>query len=185
MKKKTKEINHFHTREIKKKNYMNDDYKMALSFIGVLFIVLALVGLLFFFNGKFVTKDEFQGDKTTATTEPSYDDTVILVNDILDISDKKYYVLAYDFTNIAQNSIYTPLVNSYSDSDIKLYSVNLGISFNKKYYNQDKEESVLVNNYKNFNFTRPTLLVVNKHKVEQVLTDNEKITNMLRNKKEA
>lgn len=185
MKKKTRETNQFHTKEIKKKTYMNDDYKMAISFIAVLFIVLALIGLLFFFNGKFVTKDEFQGDKTTTTTEPSYDDTVILVNSILSISNNKYYVLAYDFNNTAQNSIYTSLVNSYSNSDTKLYSVNLGISFNSKYYNKDKDENVLVSNYKDFNFTRPILLVVNKNKVESVITDNEKITNVLKNKKEA
>lgn len=185
MKKKLQNTSKFHAKEIKKKKSINDDYKMAISFVIVLLIVLALLGLLFFLNGKYVTKDEFQGKTTTTTTAPSYDDTVVLVNDIFGLSDKKYYVLAYEFNDKAQAVLCSSLVNNYKNEDIDLYSVNLGIAFNSKYYNKEKEENIKTNKYSDFNFTKPTLLVIEKNKVLDAITDKNKITEMLKVKDEA
>ncbi len=184
MKKNIQKTSNFRTKEIKKKRKMNEDYKMAISFVVVLLIVLALLALLFVFNGKFVTKDEFQGNKTTSTTAPSYDDSVVLVNNILDLSKDKYYVLVFDFKDKTQSVLYQSLVNRYNNKDIDLYSVNLGISFNSKYYNKEAKENIKTSNYRDFNFIQPTLLVINKNKVSEAITDKEKIIDMLKPKEE-
>lgn len=185
MKKKMQETSKFQTKEIRAKKYMNDDYKMAISFVVVLLIVLALVALLFVFNGKYVTKDQFQGKTTTTTTAPSYDDSVVLVNNILDISKDKYYVLVYDFNDKAQSVLYQSLANNYNNKDINLYSVNLGVAFNSKYYNKEASENIKPKNYGDFNFVKPTLLVINKNKVSDAITDKNKIVEMLKVKEEA
>lgn len=184
MKKKNIETSKFQSKQIKKTKYMNDDYKMVISFVVVLVIILALLVLLFFLNGKYVTKDEFQGKTTTTTTAPSYDDSVVLVNQILTLSKDKYYVLAFDFNDKAQSVLYQSLTNSYNGKE-KLYSVNLGVGFNSKYYNQEKEESIKPSSYSNFNFTKPTLLVIEKNKVSSAITDRDKIIEMLKYKDEA
>lgn len=173
-----------YTKEIKKKNYVNDDYRMAVSFVVVLVIVLVFIGTLFFLNGKFVSKDILQDDKmTSTTTAPSYDDTVILVNRVLDVSSSKYYVMVYDFEDEIHEALYSSTVSSYKGEDIKLYSVNIGIALNKKYYNKDAEEKLIVTNYKDFNFTRPVLLEINKNKVSKAITDAKEIKSLLKETK--
>lgn len=186
MKKKKNNNQEFniYTKEIKKRKYVNDDYKMAVSFIIVLAIVLVCIGALFFLNGKFVSKDILQDNKTTTTTTaPSYDDTVILVNRILSVNSSKYYVMVYDFDNEVHSALYSSLVRSYKGEDIKLYSTNIGIALNKKYYNKDAEEKLKVSNYKEFNFTRPVLLEINKNKVSKVVTDEKEIISLLKETK--
>jgi predicted metalloprotease len=168
------------TTRIKRNTKMNDDYKVAVSFIIMLLIVLVCIGLLFFINGRFVTKDQFQNTETTTTTEATYDDTVILVSDILNQGSSKYYVMVYDYTNDAHKVLYSSLVSSFSDDDIKLYSVNLGLAFNSKYYNKEEDEKVKVSSSKDFNFTKPTLLVINKNKVTKAITDKDEIYSLLK-----
>lgn len=173
-----------YTKEIKKKKYVNDDYKMAVSFIVVLLIVLVFIGTLFFLNGKFVSKDILQDDKTTTTTTaPSYDDSVILVNRILSVNNDKYYVMVYDFNDDIHNALYSSLVSSYKGENIKLYSTNIGIALNSKYYNKDKKENIMVSNYKDFNFTRPVLLEINKNKVSRTITTEKEIISILKETK--
>lgn len=183
MKKKKNNNQEFniYTKEIKKKKNVNDDYKMAVSFVVVLAIVLVFIGALFLLNGKFVSKDILQDDKkTSTTTAPSYDDTVILVNRILSVSSSKYYVMVYDFDDEIHSALYSSLVSSYKGEDIKLYSTNIGIALNKKYYNKDSEEKLMVTNYKDFNFTRPVLLEINKNKVSKAITDAKEINSLLK-----
>ncbi len=182
MKKKknnNKEFN-VYTKEIKKRKIVNDDYKMAVSFIVVLLIVLVFIGGLFILNGKFVSKDILQDKTTKTTTAPSYDDSVVLVSNILDISKDKYYVMVYDFEDEVQSVLYSSLVSSYKGEKVKLYSSNLGEGFNKKYYDKEKTEKVNVNNYKEFNFTRPVLLEVSNNKVSKIITDKDKIYSALK-----
>ena len=65
----------FYSKEIKRNKQMNDDYKKFLAFIIVSVVVLGLLGVLYLLNGKYVTKDLFQDDSKTTTTEVSYDPT--------------------------------------------------------------------------------------------------------------
>ena len=170
----------FYTKEIKRRKLVNDDYKMAASFIVVLLIVLVFIGALFVLNGKFVSKDILQDKTTSTTTAPSFDDSVILVNNILDISKDKYYVMVYDFEDEAQSVLYSSVVSSYKGEKIKLYSTNLGVGFNKKYYDKEKSEKLKVKNAKEFNFTRPVLLEVSNNKVSKTITDEDEIYSLLK-----
>ena len=186
MKKKNNNKNQdfsIYTKEIKRKKFVNDDYKMAVSFVIVLVIVLVCIGGLFILNGKFVSKDILQDKTTTTTTTPSYDDTVILVNRILSVNSSKYYVMVYDFEDEVHSVLYSSLVSSYAGSDIKLYSTNIGIALNKKYYNKEKSEKLNVKSYKEFNFTRPVLLEINKNKVSKTITDKDEIHKILKEAK--
>lgn len=182
MKKKKNNNQEFniYTKEIKRKKYVNDDYKMALSFVIVLVIVLVFIGALFILNGKFVSKDILQDKTTTTTTAPSYDDSVILVNRILSVNSSKYYVMVYDFSDDVHSALYSSLVSSYKGEKIKLYSTNIGIALNKKYYNKEKAEKLNVKNYKEFNFTRPVLLEITKNKVSKTITNESEIYSLLK-----
>ena len=56
-KKKQQETEKFVSTEIKQNKMANEDYQKIKAFFVVLIIVIALVGLLFLFNGKVVTKE--------------------------------------------------------------------------------------------------------------------------------
>lgn len=169
----------FYSEEIKKSKTINEDTVKIITFIIILVIVLGLLFLLFFLNGKYVTKDKTE--TTTTTTETAYDDTKVTVNTMFGISTDPYYVLAYDKDDDINSSYYNNISLSFNNEKIKLYTLELNNAMNKKYYNKDKEQVLKDKN--NINFTTNTLLVFKGGKISQVLTDKNEITNLL-NKKE-
>lgn len=176
--KKTTDVIKFETREIKKNKGMNDDYKVMISFIIVLVVIALLVSLLFFFNGKFVTKDHFQ-DKETTTTEPvKYDSKVVTVPTMFNLSKDPYYVLLYDKKD-EKSFLYDDLVSRFDDEDIKLYSVDMSDRMNKAYYDIKGTANKDIKTYKDVLITEPTLLVFKKGKVTEYITGSEKIVNKL------
>ena len=186
--KKTKKVSNkkedgsivFYSEEIKKSKTINEDTVKIITFIIILVIVLGLLFLLFFLNGKYVTKDQYQGNTTTTTTETTYDDTKVTVNTMFGISNDTYYVLAYDKDDDINSKYYSDLTLSFHNEKIKLYSLELNNAMNKNYYNKDKAQSLKDKN--NINFTTETLLVFKGGKISQVLTDKDEITNLLNKK---
>ena len=168
----------FYTEELKKSKTINEDTIKAITFIIVLVIVVGLLSLLFFLNGKYVSKDKYQDATTTTTTEPIYDDTQVTVNTMFNISNDTYYVLAYDAKDEINGSYLSNLSSSFQDEKIKLYTLDLSNAMNNKFYNKDKE--TVVKSKKETNFKSYALVIFNKGKVSQVITDKEEIVNKLK-----
>lgn len=173
MKKETKS---FETKEIKKSKYMNDDVKKVISFLVVLLIVALFIGLLFFINGKYVTKDEFQNSTTNAV---SINTKLITLDDILKSEKSEYYVLAYNAEDTKSASIYSSLVSS-TKSDI--FYVNLDEAINKNHYNVAGEEKVSVKDVKDLMLTKPTLIKVKSKKIVSYTTNIDEIIKELSSK---
>ena len=170
-----KETKRFETKEIKKSEYMNDDVKKVISFLVVLLIVALFIGLLFFINGKYVTKDEFQDSTTNAVSNTK----LITLDDILKSEKSEYYVLAYNAEDTKSASIYSSLVSS-TKSDI--FYVNLDEAVNKNHYNVVDEEKVSVKDVKDLMLTKPTLIKVKSKKIVSYTTNIDEIIKELSSK---
>lgn len=174
MKKQTKK---FETKEIKKSKYMNDDVKRVISFFIVLILVALFILLLFFINGKYVTKDQFQNEDETV--EVNVDEDLITLDDTLKMKDDEYYVLAYSEKETSKSSILASLRVNYSKD---LYYANLDNISNKSHYDLEKAENVKVTNIKELNLIQATLIKVKKGKIISYTTDMDEIIKKLSEK---
>lgn len=172
-----KETKRFETKEIKKSKYMNEDVQKITSFLIVLVIVGIFIAGLFYINGKYVTKDEFQN--SSDTEEVKIDEKLITLDDILSCKDDEYYVLAYSLKDLKVASSLTGVKNSYSKA---LYYVNLDDAINKNHYNSDKEENIKVKNVDELMLNKPTLIKIKNKQVISYSTDIEEIINTLSKK---
>ena len=137
-KKQQKQTERFVSTEIKQNKMSNEDYQKIKTFFIVLVIVIALLGLLFYFNGKVITKDIFSDSTTAQTTEPTFSKDIILATDVFNQKDKEYMVLIYDSSDKESGILYDGLFNSYSKDSV-LYGVDLSNKMNKDHYNADLE----------------------------------------------
>lgn len=177
MKKKVQEEKEikFYSKELKNKQTANDDYKKVVSFIITLVIVLLLLGLLFVFNGKYVTKD-LNNTTTTTTAKVEYDDSLLTVDTMFNESGT-YYVLVYDSKDKINGDYYKGLTTVELEDETKVYSVDLSLKMNSLYYDTSKEENIKEDN---INFVKPTLIKISKGKIKSYTTDKKEIANILK-----
>ncbi len=174
MKKKKKiQEKRFESKEIKRNKELNSDYKTAVAFLIVLVIVVALFGILYLFNGKFVTKDEFQTSSTTTTTTVAYDESTISMASVFKQKEKEYYCLFYDKKD-KTHSMYDTLLIRYTGS-IPLYKIDLSNAMNKKNYDKAGKENTKPTNAGEIMITRPTLIHIKDNEVIEYITDRDKI----------
>lgn len=174
-KKKTNELN-FESKEIKKNRQVNDDYKMVIGFVVMLVIIAFITILLYFFNGKYVTKDLINEKPTT--TQATYDDTKITVADIFKIKKDNYYVLLYN-TEDDISFLYSNLSASYTNKKVPLYTIDMANALNKKYYNIDGKENKNVTKYEDLVITKPTLIEIKNKKIVSYKSNKDDIVNIL------
>ena len=187
--KKKKEINNdikkekkevvFITSELKQSKLSNEEYDKVKGFIVLVVIIGIFVGLLFFLNGNFVTKDLKEDETTTTTTEAEYDSKLILASEFLSLSDKSYYVLFYDADNTNEKEFAEEFINKYNVSAVPLYKVELNDLMNKKYYDPNGTENTKPKNSDELVITKTTLIKVNKKKVSSFITDKNEIGKLL------
>ncbi len=187
--KKKKEINNdikkekkevvFITSELKQSKLSNEEYNKVKGFIVLVVIIGIFVGLLFFLNGNFVTKDLKEDETTTTTTEAEYDSKLILASEFLSLSDKSYYVLFYDADNTDEKAFAEEFINKYNVSAVPLYKVELNDLMNKKYYDPNGTENTKPKNSDELVITKTTLIKVNKKKVSSFITDKNEIGKLL------
>lgn len=182
MKKHKSNTNKFSSTEIKKNNYVNEDYKKVEAFIIILLVISIFIGLVYFLNGKYVTKDEFQ-NTTTTTTVPSYDDTITIVDKMFTIDKDEYMVLLYDKSERETSILYDGLVMSYS-GNLNLYSIDLSNQMNVKYYNPKGQENSKPTKSSEVMITKPTLVTIKEGKVTAYITNPDEITKKLSEKAE-
>lgn len=178
IKKEKKEIV-FITSELKQSKLSNEEYDKVKGFIVLVVIIGIFVGLLFFLNGNFVTKDLKEDETTTTTTEAEYDSKLILASEFLSLSDKSYYVLFYDADNTDEKAFAEEFINKYNVSAVPLYKVELNDLMNKKYYDPNGTENTKPKNSDELVITKTTLIKVNKKKVSSFITDKNEIGKLL------
>ena len=173
----------FVTKQMKTQTYKNDDVKLFTSAVIILIVMALCLGALFYFNGKFVTRDEFQDTTTTTTTTTTvaYDKNTIVADHVFSQSDKKYYVLFYDTKDKDFAGMYANLANYYEGSTA-LYIVDLGSTMNKNIYNKDGKENPAPTKVSELVVTRPTLIKIEKGKVTSYITDRDDIIKALTEK---
>lgn len=181
MKKKQKETTQFESTELKQSKFENEDYQKVKAFFIILIIVLALLGLLFFLNGKFITKDRFQETETTTTAEPSFDETVIIVDEMFKIKKDEYMVMVYDSSDKESSVLFSNLVLTYKGSKT-LYSVDVANKMNSKYYNPDKEENKKPTNPSEVSFAGPRLIIMSNGVVVDYIEDTDTIVKKMTEK---
>lgn len=178
MKKKNNNKSKFQSTPIQINGGLNDDYKKIISFFIVLLIIVACVFLLYFLNGKYVTKD--LKEKETTTTTVKYDKSLIVVDDIFKQGNGNYMVLLYDKSNNVESVLYDGLVMSYDNEKVDLYTVDLSSAMNKKYFNKDGKENTKPSKASDIVVTKTTLITINKGKVTAYDTDKDKIVEKLK-----
>ena len=181
---KKKNTEKFYSKEIKRNKTMNEDVQRVITFIVVLVIVLGLLGGLYFLNGKYVTKDLFQGDVTTTTTEVSYDPTLLTVSRLFDVKSDEYYVMMYDHSDKVKATLYDSLVLNFKEVDISLYTVDMSNAMNNKYYDVDGKENKAPTKSEEVMVTRPTLVHIKKGKVVEYITEDSKMVEKLTENRE-
>ena len=166
----------FETKPLKNTS-VDHNNSAVVTFIIALIVIAVLVGGLYFVNAKYVTKDKYQDETTTTTTEPSYDATIILGDDALSQKDKEYMVLYYDKSDKIGAS-YASLASSYK-GDTPLYSVDLSNKMNANYYSKDGMNDKLPSSLNDLKVTSPALLTVKKGKITALTGDATEIYSKL------
>ena len=168
---KKKEIK-FETTQLKNTS-VDHNNSAVVTFIIALIVIGVLVGGLYFVNAKFVTKDRYQAETTTTTSEPSYDATVILADDSLNQKEKEYMVLFFD-KSTKEGSYYSSLASGYK-KDTKLYSVDLSNKMNAEYIATSEVKydimPTTLDGLKKVKTASPTLIYVKKGKITNYITD--------------
>ena len=136
--------------------------------------------MLYYLNGKYVTKDIDSTTTTQTTTEPIYDNTKVTVDTMFNLSKDTYYVLAYDGSDDIDGTYLYSLAKSYSDDKIKVYSLDLSNAMNKNYYDTKGTENTKPTKPSEVKFTKNTLVVFKKGKVVEYITNKDDIVNKLR-----
>ena len=173
----------FYTQELKKSKTINEDTVKIITFIIVLIVVLGLLVLLYFLNGKYVTKDIDKTTTTTTTTEATYNDSQTTVSTMFNISKKDtYYVLAYDSEDEIVGQYLYSNATTANIENVKVYTLDLANAMNQKYYDSTKEPNTKPTKPSEVSFKTNTLLVFKKGKVVEFITDKDQITKKLQNK---
>lgn len=168
MKKKTK-------RNLYKSNTNSDmEYSKVIKItIGVV-VVLALV---YFITALATGEIKFNNKKKAEETETSIQYEEIIAGQILNRSDKDYYVLLFNFTD-TYASYYLSIKDTYikKDKSLPVYIVDLEKDINKEIVAEDsKNIKVYVDNVNSLKVSNPTLIRIRDHKVVQSIEDRDKI----------
>lgn len=122
----------------KVKNYSNDTDEISRMIKVLVLVVLALVAFYFVFS---IARGEiFFGEKEK---EVQIQNVEILAGNAFSRSEDEYYVMMYDFS-ANDSSIYANLYGMYqnysSDSQLRIYLVDLNKGFNTRYIVSDKKD---------------------------------------------
>lgn len=169
--KKNKDIS-FVSKEMKKSKNINDDTKKIISFIIVLIVVALAFGGLYILQNSVVSK-KLNQETTTAVT---YQEQNIIVPEMFN-KKGSFKVILIDTKDDLQMVKYQSAISKYSNTDTKLYIVDLNDGMNAKYLNKEKDVNTSV---KEFNVNGTTLLTFKDGKVKSIETKEEKILNGLK-----
>lgn len=146
---------------------------------NLIIIVLIIVAIFFIFYGITAIIDPGNKPKNPEIVEETIQYNEIMVGQILNRSDKNYYVLVINNEN-EYNGLYESYLDMYvsKNKDGKYYTVDLDNAFNQKY----RGESTLLkgNDVSLFKFSDTTLIKIKNQKIDKVYAEKDEIVTALK-----
>ena len=163
-------------------DYMqNEETKTMKQFLITLIIVIVGVVGIYLLTKYVVKKDSSTTDNSTTTEEKSYiDPNTAIVGTMLNKSSDEYYVIIYDKTGDNATTYYS-IVSTYKakDTALKVYTVDLSNSLNKKYIATDNKTNPKATNLEDLKFGEVTLLKVKNNKITEAYETTDAIKKAL------
>ena len=158
----------------------NEETKTMKQFIITLIIVIiGVVGI--YLLTKYVVKKDNATNNSSNTEEKNYiDPNTAIVGTMLNKSSDAYYVIIYDKTKDNATTYYS-LVSTYKAKDkaLKVYTVDLSNSLNKKYIATDNKTNPKATNLEDLKFGEVTLLKVKNNKITEAYETTDAIKKAL------
>ena len=144
----------------------NEETKTMKQFlITLIIVIIGVVGI--YLLTKYVVKKDNATNNSSNTEEKNYiDPNTAIVGTMLNKSSDAYYVIIYDKTKDNATTYYS-LVSTYKAKDkaLKVYTVDLSNSLNKKYIATDNKTNPKATNLEDLKFGEVTLLKVKNNKI--------------------
>lgn len=171
-----------------KKNIKDDKSKIEevgsfdVDFYKVMYVILGVVCVfcIFYLITLFVVVRDTKEIEKNKDVPISLDS--IIVGRSLSMPEEKYYVLYYDTKDEEINEKISPIVSNYiyntSEEKVKLYTVDMGDAFNKKYA-KDKSNTKPTNESE-ISIKGTTLIIIEKGEVVDYIEDQSRIEELLK-----
>ena len=158
----------------------NEETKTMKQFlITLIIVIIGVVGI--YLLTKYVVKKDNATNNSSTTEEKSYiDPNTSIVGTMLNKSSDAYYVIIYDKTKDNATTYYS-LVSTYKAKDkaLKVYTVDLSNSLNKKYIATDNKTNPKATNLEDLKFGEVTLLKVKNNKITEAYETTDAIKKAL------
>ena len=158
----------------------NEETKTMKQFlITLMIVIIGVVGI--YLLTKYVVKKDNATNNSSNTEEKNYiDPNTAIVGTMLNKSSDAYYVIVYDKTKDNATTYYS-LVSTYKAKDkaLKVYTVDLSNSLNKKYIATDNKTNPKATNLEDLKFGEVTLLKVKNNKITEAYETTDAIKKAL------
>ncbi len=158
----------------------NEETKTMKQFlITLIIVIIGVVGI--YLLTKYVVKKDNATNNSSTTEEKNYiDPNTAIVGTMLNKSSDAYYVIIYDKTKDNATTYYS-LVSTYKAKDkaLKVYTVDLSNSLNKKYIATDNKTNPKATNLEDLKFGEVTLLKVKNNKITEAYETTDAIKKAL------
>ena len=158
----------------------NEETKTMKQFlITLMIVIIGVVGI--YLLTKYVVKKDNATNNSSNTEEKNYiDPNTAIVGTMLNKSSDAYYVIIYDKTKDNATTYYS-LVSTYKAKDkaLKVYTVDLSNSLNKKYIATDNKTNPKSTNLEDLKFGEVTLLKVKNNKITEAYETTDAIKKAL------
>ena len=158
----------------------NEETKTMKQFlITLIIVIIGVVGI--YLLTKYVVKKDNATNNSSNTEEKNYiDPNTAIVGTMLNKSSDAYYVIIYDKTKDNATTYYS-LVSTYKAKDkaLKVYTVDLSNSLNKKYIATDNKTNPKATNLEDLKFGEVTLLKVKNNKITEAYETTDSIKKAL------
>ena len=158
----------------------NEETKTMKQFlITLIIVIIGVVGI--YLLTKYVVKKDNATNNSSNTEEKNYiDPNTAIVGTMLNKSSDAYYVIIYDKTKDNATTYYS-LVSTYKakDKPLKVYTVDLSNSLNKKYIATDNKTNPKATNLEDLKFGEVTLLKVKNNKITEAYETTDAIKKAL------
>ena len=158
----------------KDNNFFSDNSEIT-NLIKIVIAITAIF-LVFYLITWVVTKDK---EKSEETSDVSIQYNDILLGNLLSQKKDNYYVLAYETDDLYSNTynMFISMYNNKSDS-LKFYYSDLGLKFNQKYYDEESEETNVMN-FEKLKLNTTTLFKISNGKIESAYEGADAIIDYL------
>ena len=158
----------------------NEETKTMKQFlITLIIVIIGVVGI--YLLTKYVVKKDNATNNSSNTEEKNYiDPNMAIFGTMLNKISYAYYVIIYDKTKDNATTYYS-LVSTYKAKDkaLKVYTVDLSNSLNKKYIATDNKTNPKATNLEDLKFGEVTLLKVKNNKITEAYETTDAIKKAL------